>query len=103
MESVLVLGNAGFQVPVAEAHTLVYGYACGLGDRAHGRTVLTEGELALSVNGQQGGRVSSFMHTGFVSMHCKQCCTSGSQCYDDSLSPSCRFASSAECGWRRQP
>lgn len=30
MELVLVVGKAGFQVPAAQAHELVYGYACGL-------------------------------------------------------------------------
>jgi len=83
MELVLVVGQAGFRVPASEAHTLVYGYACGLDmtrrdlqlvardkgrpwdlgkDIEHGSvvsevvpmqgTVLTQGELALEVNGQ---------------------------------------------------
>ena len=83
MELVLVVGQAGFRVPASEAHTLVYGYACGLdmtrrdlqlAARDKGRpwdlgkdieqgsvvsevvpmqgTVLTQGELALEVNGQ---------------------------------------------------
>ena len=78
-----LVGQAGFRVPASEAHTLVYGYACGLdmtrrdlqlAARDKGRpwdlgkdieqgsvvsevvpmqgTVLTQGELALEVNGQ---------------------------------------------------
>ncbi len=30
MELVLVIGQPGFRVPAEQAHTLVYGYACGL-------------------------------------------------------------------------
>jgi fumarylpyruvate hydrolase len=30
MELVVVIGAPGFQVPEAQAHTLIYGYACGL-------------------------------------------------------------------------
>ncbi len=30
MELVLAIGRAGFRVPAAQAHELVYGYACGL-------------------------------------------------------------------------
>jgi fumarylpyruvate hydrolase len=30
MELVVAIGKPGFRVPVAEAHTLIYGYACGL-------------------------------------------------------------------------
>jgi fumarylpyruvate hydrolase len=30
MELVLVIGKAGFRVPAAQAHELIYGYACGL-------------------------------------------------------------------------
>jgi fumarylpyruvate hydrolase len=30
MELVLAIGKAGFRVPAADAHELVYGYACGL-------------------------------------------------------------------------
>ena len=83
MELVLAIGKAGFCVPAAQAHELIYGYACGLDmtrrdlqlaardkgrpwdlgkDIEHGsvvsemvpmpRTVLQQGELALSVNGQ---------------------------------------------------
>jgi fumarylpyruvate hydrolase len=83
MELVLAIGKAGFQVPAAQAHELIYGYACGLDmtrrdlqlaardngrpwdlgkDIEHGSvvseivpmpgTVLQQGELALSVNGQ---------------------------------------------------
>jgi len=83
MELVLAIGKAGFCVPAAQAHELIYGYACGLDmtrrdlqlaardkgrpwdlgkDIEHGSvvseivpmpgTVLQQGELALSVNGQ---------------------------------------------------
>jgi fumarylpyruvate hydrolase len=83
MELVLAIGAPGFQVSQADAHRLVYGYACGLdmtrrdlqlAARDKGRPwdlgkdveqssvvsqivpmpgqLLTEGELALSVNGQ---------------------------------------------------
>ncbi len=83
MELVLAIGAPGFQVSQADAHQLVYGYACGLdmtrrdlqlAARDKGRPwdlgkdveqssvvseivpmpgkLLTEGELALSVNGQ---------------------------------------------------
>ena len=82
MELVLVIGAPGFRVKAADAHTLVYGYACGLDmtrrdlqltARDKGRpwdlgkdieqgsvvseivpmqgSVLTQGELALTVNG----------------------------------------------------
>ena len=30
MELVLVIGAAGFEVPAEQAHTVIYGYACGL-------------------------------------------------------------------------
>ena len=82
MELVLAIGAPGFRVKAADAHTLVYGYACGLDmtrrdlqltARDKGRpwdlgkdieqgsvvseivpmqgSVLTQGELALTVNG----------------------------------------------------
>ncbi len=83
MELVLVIGKPGFRVAAADAHELIYGYACGLDmtrrdlqliARDKGRPwdlgkdiengsvvseivpmpghVITEGELALTVNGQ---------------------------------------------------
>jgi fumarylpyruvate hydrolase len=83
MELVLAVGKPGFRVAAADAHEIVYGYACGLdmtrrdlqlAARDKGRpwdlgkdiedgavvseivpmpgVVLTEGELALEVNGQ---------------------------------------------------
>jgi len=87
MELVLVVGAPGFRVDRADAHTLIYGYACGLDmtrrdlqlvARDKGRpwdlgkdveqssvvsevvpmagTVLEQGALALSVNGQERQR-----------------------------------------------
>jgi fumarylpyruvate hydrolase len=87
MELVLVVGTPGFRVDRADAHKLIYGYACGLDmtrrdlqlvARDKGRpwdlgkdveqssvvsevvpmagTVLEEGALALSVNGQERQR-----------------------------------------------
>ncbi|MGJ7495294.1 fumarylacetoacetate hydrolase family protein [Variovorax sp. RT4R15] len=87
MELVLVIGAPGFRVSRAEAHQLIYGYACGLDmtrrdlqlvARDKGRpwdlgkdveqssvvsevvpmagTVLEQGALALSVNGQERQR-----------------------------------------------
>ena len=84
LELVVVLGKAGFRVAAADAHELIYGYACGLdmtrrdlqmAAREKGRPwdlakdiengsviaeivpmqgiALTEGELVLSVNGEQ--------------------------------------------------
>jgi fumarylpyruvate hydrolase len=83
MELVVVIGKAGFEVKAADAHELIFGYACGLdmtrrdlqlAARDKGRPwdlgkdieqgsvvspvvempgrVITEGELALTVNGQ---------------------------------------------------
>jgi fumarylpyruvate hydrolase len=87
MELVLVVGAPGFRVDRADAHKLIYGYACGLDmtrrdlqlvarDKGRpwdlgkdveqssvvsevvpmGGTVLEEGALALSVNGQERQR-----------------------------------------------
>ena len=83
MELVLAIGKSGFRVSQADAHNLIYGYACGLDmtrrdlqliARNEGRpwdlgkdieqgsvvseivpmpgTVLSQGELAMSVDGQ---------------------------------------------------